>query len=121
VKDRRLPEIAWLVVIAILIAAGGSALLGFLGQNRLGGGIVTLVAVAASIVMLRRAYLPSSPTVRADVTLATAYCVAALLAFVTIEWNPHWGLRACISAAEVAVIFDIVTVVARRPAAPKEN
>lgn len=120
-KDSRLPEIAWLVVIAILVAAGGSALLGFLGQNRLGGGIVTLVAVAASIVMLRRAYVPSSPTVRADVTQASAYCVAASLAFVTIEWNPHWGLRACISAAEVAVIFDIVTVVARRPAVPKES
>lgn len=120
-KDSRLPEIAWLVVIAILIAIGGSPLLGFLGRNRLTGGLVAAIAIVASIVVLRRAYDATSPTVRADVTRASAYCVAAILAFVTIEWSPHWGVRACISAAEVAVIFDIVTVAARRPAAGEQS
>jgi hypothetical protein len=43
------------------------------------------------------------------------------LAFVTVEWNPHWAIRACISAAEVAVVFDITTIIARPKAAPGEQ
>jgi hypothetical protein len=121
VKDTRLAEIAWLVVIAILIAIGASPLLDFLARNRLGATIVTLALIVASIVMIRRAYVPASPTVRADVSKACAYCAAALFAFVTVEWNPHWAIRACISAAEVAVVFDIITVAARPKAAPGEN
>lgn len=120
-KDTRLAEIAWLVVIAILIAMGASPLLDFLARNRLGATIVTLALIVASIVMIRRAYVPSSPTVRADVTKACAYCAAALFAFVTVEWNPHWAIRACISAAEVAVVFDIITVAARPKAVPGEQ
>jgi hypothetical protein len=113
VKDTRPAEIAWLVVIAILIAIGASPVLQFMARNRVGATIVTLALIVATVVMIRRAYLPSSPTVRADVSKACAYCVAAVLAFVTVEWNPHWAIRACISAAEVAVVFDIITVVAR--------
>jgi hypothetical protein len=121
VKDTRLAEIAWLVVIAILIAVGTSPLLAFLARNRLGAAIVTLALIVATVVMIRRAYVPNAPAVRADVTKACAYCVAAILAFVTVEWNPHWAIRACISAAEVAVIFDITTIAARPKAAPGEQ
>ena len=121
VKDTRLAEIAWLVVIAILIAIGTTPLLDFLARNRLGATIVTLALIAATIAMIRRAYVPDSPTVRADVTKACAYCVAAILAFVTVEWNPHWAIRACISAAEVAIIFDITTIAARPKTAPGEQ
>ncbi len=120
VKDTRLAEIAWLVVIAILIAIGTSPLLEFLAHNRVGGTIVTLALVVATIAMVRRAYVPNSPAARADVSKALAYCAAAIFAFVTVEWNPHWAIRACISAAEVAIIFDIITVAARPKTAPGE-
>jgi hypothetical protein len=120
VKDTRRAEIAWLVVIAILIAIGAAPLLEFLARNRAGAAILTLGAIVATIVMIRRAYVPSSPTVRADVSKACAYCAAAIMAFVTVEWDPHWAIRACISAAEVAIIFDIITVAARPKAAHGE-
>ena len=120
-KDTRLAEIAWLVVIAILIAVGTSPTLEFLARNRLGAASVTLGSIVVTIVMIRRAYAANSPTVRADVSKASAYCVAAILAFVTVEWNPHWAIRACISAAEVAIVFDIITVAARPKAVPGEQ
>jgi amino acid transporter len=114
VKDTRRAEIVWLVVIAILVAAGATPLLDFLASHRIGGTIVTLGLVAATAVMIRRAYLPDAPNVRADVTRACTYCAAAVLAFVTVEWNPHWGIRSCIAAAEVAILFDVVSIAARR-------
>lgn len=120
VKDPRLPEIAWLVVIALLIAVGASPVLRLLAQNRLAGTIVLAVVILGSVVAIRRAYIPSSPTVRADVTKAVAYCVAAVLALVTVAWNPHWAIRACIMAAEVAVLFDVMTI-ATRPRAAREQ
>jgi hypothetical protein len=119
VKDSRLPEIAWLAVIAVLVAMGAVPVLHYLSANRVVGTIALLVAVGASVVAIRRAYVPSSPTVRADVTKGVAYCVAAILGLVTIDWNPHWAIRACITAIEVALIFDIITI-AKRPRAARE-
>jgi len=69
---------------------------------------------------MRRAYVPSSPTVRADVTKAVAYCAAAILALVAVVWNTRWAIPACIAAAEVAVMFDVMTV-ATRPRAARER
>jgi hypothetical protein len=117
VKDTRYAEIAWLVVIAVLIALGAAPVLGALRRVPAVGAVVFAAAIVGTIVMMRRAYDPASPTARADVTKAVAYCAAAALALVTVVWNPHWAIRACITAAEVAVVFDIV-VVSRRPAAP---
>jgi len=119
VKDTRLPEIAWLVVIAALVAIGAVPVLHFLAAHRLLGTLMLGVAIAATFVMIRRAYDPSSPTVRADVTKAVAYCVSAILALITIDWAPHWAIRACITAIEVAIIFDIITI-AKRPRAAEE-
>jgi hypothetical protein len=117
VKDPRLPEIAWLVVIAILVALGTAPVLRFLAHNRLGGTLLLVAAVLATVVMIRRAYDPAAPSVRADVTKAVAYCAAAVLALVTVVWNPHWAIRACITAAEVAILFDVFTIVTRPRAA----
>ena len=119
-KDPRLPEIAWLVVIGVLIALGASPVLRFLALNRLAGIVVLAVVIVGTVVMIRRAYDPASPTVRADVTRGVAYCAAAVLALVTVVWNPHWAIRACITAAEVAVLFDVVTIAAR-PRAAREH
>jgi len=119
VRDRRLAEIAPLAAIALLIAAGAAPLLRFLAVNRTVGTLVLVVVVIGTLVMIRRAYVAAAPTVRADVTKAVAYCAAAVLALLTVDWGPHWAIRACITAAEVAVIFDIVTIATRPPAAPQ--
>jgi hypothetical protein len=116
VKDSRRSEVVWLVVIAVLVAAGTPIVLHLLAQNRVVGSALLGLAIVATIVMIRNAYVPTSPTVRADVTKAVAYCAAAILALITVDWNPHWAIRACITAAEVAIVFDIVTVL-NRPAA----
>ncbi len=117
VKDPRLPEIAWLVVIAILVALGTAPVLRFLSLNRLVGILLLAGLVLTTVVMIRRAYDPASPTVRADVTKAVAYCAAAVLALVTVVWHPHWAIRSCITAAEVAILFDVFTIVTRPRAA----
>lgn len=117
VKDARVAEIAWLCAIALLIAAGAAPLLGFLAANRVAGTLLAVLGIAASAVAIRRAYVPDSPTVRVDVTKAVAYCVAAVLALVTVDGGPHWAIRACITAAEAAVVFDIITIAARPRAA----
>ena len=116
-KDHRLPEIILLLVIAILIAIGAQPVLHALAANRIVGTVLLGCALLAAVLAIRRAYDPESPTVRADVTKGVAYCVAAAFALVTIDWNPHWAIRACITAAEVAVVFDIITIAARPRAA----
>jgi len=88
-----------LLVIAVLIALGAQPVLHLLAANRLLGTIVLAVALVAALLAIRRAY--------------DAYCVATALGLVTIDWGPHWAIRACITAAEVAVAFDIFTIAAR--------
>lgn len=112
-KDGRLHEIAWLVVIAVLVALGAYPVLRFLSLNRVPGTLMLALVILATIVMIRRAYVPSCPTVRVDVTKAVAYCAAAVMALITVDWGPHWAIRACISAVEVAIVFDIVSIAAR--------
>ena len=115
--DRRLPEILWLVIIAALIAAGGPLLFHTLAMHRLGGSVLLAAAVAFAIVAMRRAYDPHSPTVRSDVTKTVAYCVAAVLGLVAVAGKQHWAIGSCIAAVEIAIVFDVITIVARQPAA----
>lgn len=112
-NDRGWPEIVWLIVIGVLVALGSVPVLHALAKDRLLGTIMVSVVIAGTVVMIRRAYVPSSPTVRADVTKAVAYCAAAILALITIDWGPHWAIRSFITAAEVAIVFDIVTIATR--------
>lgn len=118
-SDSRFPEIAWLIVIGVLIALGAFPVLHFLAAHRVVGTIMLVVVIVGTLEMIRRAYVPTSPSLRVDVSKAVAYCAAALLALVTVDWGPHWAIRACITAAEVAVIFDIATI-ATRPRAAAE-
>jgi hypothetical protein len=113
-KERRSVEIAWLVVIGVLVALGAVPVLHALAANRLAGTIMLAVVIAGTVVMIRRAYVPNSPTVRVDVTKAVAYCTAAVLALITVDWGPHWAIRSFITAAEVAIVFDIVTIATRQ-------
>jgi hypothetical protein len=114
VKGSRAAEIGWLIVLIVLVALGGSYVLRALAVRRLVGSFVLLLAIAATIVAIRRAYVPSSPTVRVDVTKATAYCCSAILAFIAVAAEQHWAIGSCIIATEVSLAFDLVTVVAQR-------
>ena len=117
VKDPRLPEIAWLVVIGVLIAAAGPVLFHALALNRLAGSLVLVAAVVLAALAIRRAYDPHSPTVRSDVTRQIAYCVAAVLGLTAVAGKQHWAIGSCIAAAEIAIVFDVITIVARPRAA----
>jgi hypothetical protein len=111
VKDTRIAEIAWLAVIALLVALGGFSLLHLLAQHRpLGLGIVA-AAIFATVMTIRRTYDPAVPGARREVTKAAAYCCAALLALIPVATGKHEGIA--IVAAEVALIFDIVSIAAR--------
>ena len=113
VKESRAAEIAWLTVIAILVAAGGNVVLGLLARNRLFAVLVLGLAVVAAFLNLRRAFTANRETARADVSIAATYFVAAVLAFVASWVHVHWAIGATIAAAEAALVFDIVSVAAR--------
>ncbi|HEV2643275.1 MAG TPA: hypothetical protein VGT98_11230 [Candidatus Elarobacter sp.] len=120
-KDTRVAEIAWLVVIAILVAVGGNIVLAMLAQHRAFAEILLLVVAIAAFFGLRRAFVANTATARSDVTKAGAYFVAAILAFVAIGLHVHWAIGACIAAIETALIFDIITIVARVRTVPREE
>jgi len=113
VKDTRIAEIAWLVVIAIIVALGGNVVLAMLAQHRAFAVVLLLVVVGAAFFGLRRAFVVNTATARADVTKAATYLAAAILAFVAIGLHVHWAIGACIAAIETALVFDIITIVAR--------
>ena len=118
VKDSRVAEMVWLIVLAILVAAGGNVVLGLLAQHRAFAEALLLIVAIAAFFGVRRAFLANSATARADVTKAATYFAAAILAFVAIGLHVHWAIGACITAIEAAIIFDIVTIVARLRSAP---
>jgi hypothetical protein len=113
VKDSRVAEIAWMTVIAVLVALGGNVLLGLLAAHRAFAAVLLGALAVAALLGLRRAFVANAPTARIDVTKAAAYFVAALLAFVAIGLHVHWAIGATIAAAEAALVFDIVTIAAR--------
>jgi len=121
VKDTRVAEIAWLVVIAILVLLGGNVVLALLAQHRAFAEVLLLIVMIAAFLGLRRAFAANTATARADVTKAGTYFVAAVLAFVAIGLHVHWAIGACIAAIETALVFDIITIVARMRAVPKEE
>ena len=119
VKDSRVAEMVWLIVIAILVAAGGNVVLALLAQHRAFAEVLLLIVAIAAFLGLRRAFVANSATARADVTKAAAYFAAAILAFVAIGLHVHWAIGACIAATEAALVFDIITIVARLRSAPR--
>ena len=118
VKDSRAAEIAWMIVIAILVAAGGNVVLGLLLVHRAFGSVLLGIVVVIAALAMRRSYDPHSATARQDVTKAVGYLAAAVFAFASVGLHVHWAIGACIAAAEVTLVFDIITIAARPPAAP---
>jgi hypothetical protein len=121
VKDSRVAEIAWMVVIAVLVAAGGTVVLGLLATHRAFAAVALGVVVVLAFLGLRRAFVANAPTARLDVSKAAAYFAAALLAFTAIVLHVHWAIGATIAATEAALVFDIITIAARPPSAPPER
>ena len=68
---------------------------------------------------LRRAVV-GTPSDRVEVTKAATYLTAAALAFVAIGLHVHWAIGASIAAVEAALVFDIITIIARRTPAHGE-
>lgn len=120
-KDSRVVEIAWMTVIAIVVAAGGNIILAGLAVHRGFAAALLGIAVIVAFLGLRRTFRANTPTARVDVSKAATYFVAALLGFVAIGLHVHWAIGACIAAAEAAIVFDIVTIAARPRSAPREE
>lgn len=106
-------EIAWLLLLAVLVAAGGYPVLTMLIAHRAIGLLVLLLAFIAAVIAIRRAYVGSAE--RVEVTKAAAYCCAIVLAAISVLTRGHYGMP--IVMAEVAILFDVISVVARARAA----
>jgi hypothetical protein len=113
----RLVEIGSLAVLAVMIAAGGKAVLANLAAHRAIAAIAFVTLIAAAVVALRRAYRASGDDLRIVITKYVAYLVAALLALWEVLAPAKWIPGSCIAAIEVALVFDMITVWARRSVA----
>ena len=107
-------EIVAIACIMLLVATGGRVLLHALGANKIAGIIVGGGAVLVALSTLRSAWDPSSPEARVNVTRGGAYLVAATLTLWAVLAPAKWVFGSCIAAAEVALVFDLITVTARK-------
>jgi len=110
---QRKGEMIAMGAIAVLIAIGGRSLLVTLGQYKLWGVVLGAALVFLAVSELRRAYDPTAPEARIEVTKAGAYFIAAVLVLWAILDPARWVYGSCIAAAEIAVVFDLITLVAR--------
>jgi predicted NBD/HSP70 family sugar kinase len=114
---QRTGEMIAMGVIAVLIAVGGRQLLGLLGHDKTWGALIAAALVFVAVRQLRNAYDPALPEARVEVTRAGAYFVAALLTLIAVLVPQRWAFGSCIVAAEIAIVFDIITLAARSRAA----
>jgi hypothetical protein len=110
-------EIVSLVVIAFIVAAGGKIVLANLATHKTFAAVAIALLIVGAAVALRRTYrLPNDET-RIVITKYVAYLVAALLALWDVLAPAKWIPGSCIAAAEVALVFDMITIWAQRNAA----
>ncbi len=109
----RLIEIVSLAIIAVLVALGGKLVLANLATHRLVAAIAIVVLVAGAALALRRAYRDPGDDTRVIITKYVAYLVTAVLALADILAPAKWIPGSCIAAAEVALVFDMITIYAR--------
>jgi hypothetical protein len=109
-------EIAALAVIALLVAAGGKLVLANLATHRAFAAIAIAIVIVGAAAALRRAYRFPGDDTRIIITKYVAYLVAAGLALVDVLAPAKWVPGSCIAAAEVALVFDMVTIWARKNA-----
>jgi hypothetical protein len=116
--NARFGEIAALAVIALLVAVGGKLVLANLASHKAVAAFAILILIAGAAVALRRAYRAPNDEARIVITKYVAYLVAAILALWDVLAPAKWIPGSCIAAVEVALVFDIITIWARRNAAP---
>ncbi|MGA2396098.1 MAG: hypothetical protein ABSH03_22405 [Candidatus Lustribacter sp.] len=116
-KRARIVEVAALAVIALLVGVGGPAVLATLGQHKPWGWLIAAGLVYLAVGGVRSAYDPESPQARVEVTKAGTYLCAALLALWAVLMPARWVYGSCIVATEIALVFDLITLVAPRRAA----
>ena len=116
-KRARIWEIAAMAVIAVLVAIGGHNVLVMLGTHKPWGWLIAAGLVYLAVNGVRTA-MPSES--RADVTKAGAYLCAAILALWAVLLPARWVFGSCIVAAEIALVFDCITLAAPQRA-PGEN
>ncbi|MDQ6942484.1 MAG: hypothetical protein M3169_08230, partial [Candidatus Eremiobacteraeota bacterium] len=59
-KDTRVAEIAWLILIALVVALGGTIVLGLLAQHRAFAELLLLIVVIAAFFGVRRAFVANT-------------------------------------------------------------
>jgi len=111
-RMQRKGEMIAMGAIAVLIAIGGRQLLATLSHQKTWGALLAAAIVFLAVRELRGAYNPALPDARVEVTKAAAYFCAAALALWAILAPARWVVGSCIVAAEVAVVFDIISIAA---------
>ena len=107
-------EIASLAAIALIVAVGGRLVLANLAAHRGIAALAMAALIAGAALALRRTYRAPTDETRIVITKYVAYLVAALLALWDVLAPAKWIPGSCIAAVEVALIFDIITIWARR-------
>jgi ABC-type Fe3+-siderophore transport system permease subunit len=110
----RYGEIAALAAISIMVAFGGKLVLANLSTHRAAAAAAIAILIAVASVALRRVYRFPNDETRIVITKYVAYLVAAILALWDVLAPAKWIPGSCIVAAEVALVFDIITIWARR-------
>jgi hypothetical protein len=110
----RYVEIAALAVIAVLIAAGGRSILSGFGSHRVLAAFVIVGLIVLALAGLRRTFRAAAGDARLVITKNVAYLAVAGLVLTDMLAPAKWLPGSCIAAAEVALVFDIMTIVTRR-------
>ncbi len=113
----RVVEIASLVAIAIVVALGGRVVLANLATHKPFAALAILALIAGAAFGLRRTYRSPDDETRVVITKYVAYLAAAILALWYVLAPAKWIPGSCIAAIEVALVFDMITIWARRNAA----
>jgi hypothetical protein len=108
--NSRFVEIGSLGVIALLVAVGGKLLLVNLAGHKAIAALAFAALIGGAVVALRRTYRTPSDQTRIVITKYVAYLVAAGLALWDVVAPAKWIPGSCIAAAEVALVFDIITI-----------
>ena len=113
----RMAEIVSLAVIAAIVAVGGKLVLANLATHRAFAAPTIVLLIAGAALALRRTFRTPDDETRIVITKYVAYLVGALLALWDVLAPAKWIPGSCIAAVEVALVFDIITIWARRNAA----
>jgi hypothetical protein len=112
--NSRTVEIVSLALIAIIVAGGGRTLLAIFGHNRAFAAIVIVALIIFAIVGLRRMRRQPGDDARLVITKYVAYLVAAFLVLTDVLYPAKWVPGSCIAAAELALVFDMITIAMRK-------